>query len=251
MRQDRRRRQGGDELVRHLHPQGALQDRGQEDHGPRARRAVRLGRPPRRHHVPHRRRHRAHRHVEGVRRAQGARPNQARHQAPEDGRRSGHRLRPNGQRLRRRRGIRHPRRRRLHPLGDGHPRPGRRGRLPDPPRGPRVRWLGGRGHRRRHRRGSRGVCQEGGIPALPRGRRHLRRVQEGTRGRQDQEDRPRAAVQLRNRPEVPHAPVQQRHRQARAHRLQGDRQGYLSELSKADEQQVCTSKRRGKRNKFM
>ena len=58
-------------------------------------------------------------------------------------------------------------------------------------------------------------------------RRDLRRVQEGTRGRQDQEDGPRAAVQLRHRPEISHAPVQQRHRQAPAHRLRGDCQGYL------------------------
>ena len=43
LRQDRRRGQGQGRLVRHLDAEGAVPDRGQEDDGPRARRAARIG----------------------------------------------------------------------------------------------------------------------------------------------------------------------------------------------------------------
>ena len=58
-------------LARRLDAEGALPRRGQEDDGLRARRGLRLG-APRRDPLPDRRRHRADRHVEGLRRDGGA-----------------------------------------------------------------------------------------------------------------------------------------------------------------------------------
>ena len=66
LRQDREGRRGADGLVRPLHAEGAVPPRRQEDDGPGTGRAARLdaaGRDP----LPDRRRHRADRHVEGVR----------------------------------------------------------------------------------------------------------------------------------------------------------------------------------------
>ena len=54
-------------ILRRLHAARAVSHRRQEDDGHRARRAARLDAADA-HHLPHRRRHGAHRHVEGVRR---------------------------------------------------------------------------------------------------------------------------------------------------------------------------------------
>ena len=66
LRAHRRRAPRGRGLVRHVHPEGALPGGGQEDDGLRAGRAARLE-PARRGRLPHRRGHRADRHVEGLR----------------------------------------------------------------------------------------------------------------------------------------------------------------------------------------
>ena len=72
-RPDHRCRQGGRgtgqaaRLVRRLHAEGAVPHRRQEDDGLRAGRAARLA-PARLDRLPHRRRHRPDRHVEGLRR---------------------------------------------------------------------------------------------------------------------------------------------------------------------------------------
>ena len=58
LRQDRRAGQGEGRLVRHFDAEGAVPDRGQEDHGARTRRAARLGAAGR-HPLSDRRRHRA------------------------------------------------------------------------------------------------------------------------------------------------------------------------------------------------
>ena len=71
LRQDREGRRGTDGLVRPVHAEGAVPPRRQEDDGPGTGRAVRLD-AARRDPLPHRRRHRPDRHVEGVRRAEGA-----------------------------------------------------------------------------------------------------------------------------------------------------------------------------------
>ena len=71
-------------LVRRLDAQGAVPPRRQEDDGLRAGRAARLA-AARRDHLPDRRRHRARRHVEGLRGARGARLDSRRAPAPHGG----------------------------------------------------------------------------------------------------------------------------------------------------------------------
>ena len=108
-RADRRVRRAGRQgrgrgaVVRLLDAQGALPARGQEGDGVRACRAARLG-GARRDLLSDRRRHRADRHVEGVRRTGGGRPDRA--QAAADVRGPGRRLRADGPRVRGGRGIR-------------------------------------------------------------------------------------------------------------------------------------------------
>ena len=65
LREARRRRQASLQLVRHVHAQGALSHRGQEDDGPGAGHSAGLA-TARRGLLSDRRRHRPHRHVEGV-----------------------------------------------------------------------------------------------------------------------------------------------------------------------------------------
>ncbi len=93
LRPDRRAGQGEGRLVRRLHSEGAVPDRGQEDHGAGTGRATRLGRA-RRDLLSDRRRHRPDRHVEGLRRNGGDRLH--RRQASADGRGAGRRLRAHG-----------------------------------------------------------------------------------------------------------------------------------------------------------
>ena len=96
LRQDRRGGQGEGRLVRHVDAEGGVPHRGQEDDGAGTGRATRLGRS-RRYSLSDRRRHRADRHVEGVRRTGGDRFH--REQAPAHGCRAGDGLRPDGARL--------------------------------------------------------------------------------------------------------------------------------------------------------
>ncbi len=72
LRAHRGRGQGEERLVRCQHAQGALSHRGQENDGPRTRRAVRLG-AARRDPLPDRRRHGLDWHVEGLCRTRSAR----------------------------------------------------------------------------------------------------------------------------------------------------------------------------------
>ena len=99
LRQARRRGREEHRLVQLLDPARALPHRGQEDDGHRAGRAARLG-TARRDLLSDRRRHRHHRHVEGLRRAGGARLD--RHEAAAHGRGAGRGLRADGQGLGRR-----------------------------------------------------------------------------------------------------------------------------------------------------
>ena len=84
-------------VVRLLDPEGALPPRGQEGDGLRACRAARLG-AARRDLLSDRRRHRPDRHVEGVRRTGGGRPDRS--EAAAHVRGPGRRLRADGPRVR-------------------------------------------------------------------------------------------------------------------------------------------------------
>ena len=129
LRQARRRRPRGDGLVRLLDPERALPDRGQEDDGPGARPSSSAGPCPTRSFYPTGRRHRIDRHVEGLCRDGGRRPDRT--GAPADDRGAGGRLPAHRARVRARRAPCGTLGRR----GDhrhGHPRAGGAGRLPDP-----------------------------------------------------------------------------------------------------------------------
>ena len=200
-RPDHRRRprdprgQRGQGLVRHVHAEGAVPRRGEEDAGLRAGGAVRVE-PPRRHRLPDGRRDRDRRHVEGVRRDGAARVGRA--APPPHGHRPGRGLRAGGARLPR--GPRGGRALAGRPDDrGGAARAGRDRRLPDPARGPRERRHGvhrdGRGDPRGHARAgppgrrlrlSRGSgdvrCAPGARPRRPgRPGRARRPVQHGRR----------------------------------------------------------------------
>ena len=68
-----------------------------------------------------------------------------------------------------------------------------------------VRRLCDRGRRRRDHAGLARGRRRGGPPPLPRGRGDLRGLQGGRRGRPGQTGRARHSVQLRHRPQIPHA----------------------------------------------
>ncbi len=173
LRQDRRRGQGQGRLVRHLDPEGAVPDRGQEDDGPRACRAARLA-GARRDLLSDRRRHRPDRHVEGVRRAGSDRLH--RQEAPAHGRGAGRRLRADGAGLRGRRGARAALGERAHHRLR-HPRAAGDRRFSHPARGARERRLRHRGADEAISAALDEVAREEGLSAVPGGRGDLCRLQ--------------------------------------------------------------------------
>ena len=150
LRPARPRGRAGDGLVRHVHAQGAVPPRRQEDDGPGAGRAVRLV-AARRDPLPDRRRHRPDRHVEGVRRSCASWAGCATDAAAAPDQLPERRLRPDRAGVRGGAAVRRAVPERAH----DRQRPARAGggrRLHDARRHPRQRRLRRDGPRRAHRR---------------------------------------------------------------------------------------------------
>jgi hypothetical protein len=148
---------------------------------------------------PNRRRYRADRDVEGVRRTRTARLDWPR--APQDVRGAGKRLRADRSRIRGGRGACRTLGRREHRCGR-HSRAEGGWRLPDPPRSAGVGRAGTRGRRSRDPEGGRRRGEAGRLAAMPGGRRDAGGVSSGAEHRAGRRGRQGRTFQLRDRTEI-------------------------------------------------